>query len=434
LLNNQKAVLRVGIWLNESPNYSFAMKTNNISIIDGFITDGLENVVSRVEPGKSVFWEKLKNTGTELWLDTGDIEGASRLWTREMAALTTNNTLLNNEIQKGIYDEFILEANQILDDLDLEERIIEIAFILNARHGLRLVNTFGAKVSVELHTDLAHDVDKSIFYAKRYHAINPDRFIIKVPLTPSGYITTRRIREMGIPVNFTLNFSARQNLIATIFSKPSYVNVFLGRLNAYVIDNQLGDGNMVGEKTTLASQQVVSEHSKNNAEATRQIAASMRDATQVVSLAGVDVFTMPLKVAKEALEKLDGSFSSRRGENYAVQLNNDVEPGSVNIENLWECSGKELDFALGLDKNPPATAEEFSGRAHEYGLQDLFPDMSREDLEQIRKDGKIPDHKKWEGRITSGTASIDALLNLAGLASFTSDQRALDDKIRKLIA
>jgi transaldolase len=409
------------------------MRTNFSTSIDEIIKQDIKDFVHPVKPERNPFWENLNETGTELWLDTGDIEGASGLWTREMSALTTNNTLLNNEIQKGIYDEFILEANQILNGLDPEERILEIAFILNARHGLRLVHTFGAKVSVELHTGLAHDVDKSIFYAKRFHAISPDRFIIKVPLTPSGYITTRRIREMGIPVNFTLNFSARQNLIATIFSKPSYVNVFLGRLNAYVIDNRLGDGNMVGEKTTLASQQVVSEHSGNNAEPTRQIAASMRDASQVASLAGVDVFTMPLKVAKEALEKLDGSFSSRRGENYTVQLNNGVEPGMVNLENLWGHSEKELDFALGLDKNPPATAEEFIGRAHEYGLQDLFPEMSRKELEQIRNDGKIPDHKKWQGRIASGTASVDALLNLAGLASFTADQFALDEKIRKMI-
>lgn len=28
------------------------------------------------------FWENLKNTGTELWLDTGDIGEAEKIWTR----------------------------------------------------------------------------------------------------------------------------------------------------------------------------------------------------------------------------------------------------------------------------------------------------------------------------------------------------------------
>ena len=33
--------------------------------------------------------------------------------------------------------------------------ILEVAFALNARHGLRLVQRFGVDVSVELHTNLA---------------------------------------------------------------------------------------------------------------------------------------------------------------------------------------------------------------------------------------------------------------------------------------
>ena len=77
------------------------------------------------------------NTGTELWLDTGDMEEAEANWSAEMSALTTNNTLLNNEIQKGIYDVFISEAKSIVRDLPQEERVKEIAFILNARHGLQ---------------------------------------------------------------------------------------------------------------------------------------------------------------------------------------------------------------------------------------------------------------------------------------------------------
>lgn len=53
------------------------------------------------------FWKGLRATGTELWLDTGDIDAAAGLWTREFTALTTNNTLLNKEVQKGIYDGVI---------------------------------------------------------------------------------------------------------------------------------------------------------------------------------------------------------------------------------------------------------------------------------------------------------------------------------------
>ena len=61
-----------------------------------------------------------------------------------MSALTTNNTLLNNEIQKGYYDIFISEAKSIVRDLPLEEKVKEIAFMVNARHGLRLAEKFGS--------------------------------------------------------------------------------------------------------------------------------------------------------------------------------------------------------------------------------------------------------------------------------------------------
>ena len=40
--------------------------------------------------GTDPHWVRLRELGTELWLDTGSIEDASPLWTREFTALTTN--------------------------------------------------------------------------------------------------------------------------------------------------------------------------------------------------------------------------------------------------------------------------------------------------------------------------------------------------------
>ena len=130
-----------------------------------------------------------------------------------------------------------------------------MAFILNATHGLRLVERFDAHVSVEEHTDLAHDLEQSVEYARRYYAICPERFYVKIPFTPAGLLATRRVRQEGIPVNHTLGFSARQNYVITRLALPTFVNVFLGRLNSFIADNGLGSGDYVGEKATLASQQ-----------------------------------------------------------------------------------------------------------------------------------------------------------------------------------
>jgi transaldolase len=117
----------------------------------------------QVSARKDPFWESLRKTGTNLWLDTGDMGEAEANWTAEMSALTTNNTLINNEIQKGIYDNFIAEARKLVKSLPSDEQVKEIAFILNARHGMRLASRFGGSVSVELHTATAHDL-KAIEY------------------------------------------------------------------------------------------------------------------------------------------------------------------------------------------------------------------------------------------------------------------------------
>jgi len=410
------------------------LSDNTIDAIRDFVLAGVDTTGTVIVPEADSFWRQLRSAGTEIWLDTGDIAAATENWTAEMSALTTNNTLLNKEIQKGIYDDFIAEANRPLGDLDMQQRIQEIAFILNARHGLRLVEHFGGKVSVELHTDLADDLDGIVHYGRRFHEISPEHFIVKVPLTATGLLGARKLRELGIPVNFTLEFSARQNAVVSLVARPNYCNVFLGRLNSYVADHGLGDGVNVGEKTTIASQRIVRELTASREVPTRQIAASIRDASQVEKLAGVDVFTMPTKVAAEARGNGNIRFANRVETDYAVSLNRGVEPTEVRIEKLWEVPEAVHDFARSCDEDTPATGAELADRARKMGLADMFPPLSTADLQRIADDGKIPDHQVWKDRIRAGEVAVDTLMNLAGLASFTADQRQLDERIRGLIS
>jgi transaldolase len=384
---------------------------------------------ARPEP----FWKGLRDLGTRLWLDTGDREAVAKIWTGEFSGLTTNNTLLNKEVQKGIYDEVIREASGLLRDLDRESRVVEIAFILNALHGRRLVRTFGTSVSVELHTATAHDAEAAAEYGRRFAAIDPEHFIVKVPLTAAGLIATRTLRTEGIPVNFTLGFSARQNHLAAAFAFPSYVNVFLGRLGSFVADNALGDGQFVGERATLASQREVTEISRRAGRKTLQIAASFRDAKQVESLAGVDVMTIPLGTLSDTRARLSGSWESRLGREYPVQLAAGVTERELRLSAAWEVSEREKELGSSLDAKPPRTADELRARAVSLGVRDLFPQLADADLARIAQDGKIPRYTAWAGRIASGELAVDSLLNLAGLASFTADQKALDDRVRGLL-
>jgi transaldolase len=366
-------------------------------------------------------------------MDTGDREAAEKHWTSEFGGLTTNNTLLNKEVQKGIYDSVVREASGLLGDLDPESRVIEIAFILNALHGLRLVKTFGALVSVELHTATANDAEAAAAYGRRFAAVNRESFIVKVPLTPAGLIATRTLRSEGVPVNFTLGFSARQNHVAAAFAFPDYVNVFLGRLGSFVAENSLGDGLLVGERATLASQREVTETSARSGRRTLQIAASFRDARQVESLAGVDVMTIPVGTVADARTRLSGTWESQVGRDYPVRLAPGVDERELRLSVAWEVSDREKELGRSLEAKPPRTAEELRARALGLGIRDLFPQLADTDLARIARDGKIPKYPAWAPRIASGELAVDSLLNLAGLASFTADQKALDDRVRGLI-
>ena len=380
---------------------------------------------------KDPFWESLVNAGTELWLDTGDVEEAEANWSAEMGALTTNNSLLNNEIQKGIYDIFISEAKSVVRDLPQEERVKEIAFILNARHALRLALKFGGYVSVELHTDTAHDIKAIQTYGRRFHDICPEQFIIKVPYTAEGIIGARLLKDSGVKINFTLGFSARENVLVTKVSRPDYVNVFLGRIGAYMINNKLGDGSGAGEKAVISSQNWVTGLSGENPWQTKQIAASLRNFNQLDLLAGVDVFTMPPKVAAAGRKELNGKFVSRTHENYEVSLFDSAK--NAHIEKFWEVDNKVIQLAERFAAKLPLSGSELIHIAHEEGCEDMFPSLTRDEKNYIASDGKIPVHERWQKKIDEGKIAPDTLLTLAGLASFTADQDMLDQRIRNII-
>lgn len=397
--------------------------------IKNFIIDDINE--ERVNAVSDPFWANLHNTGTTLWLDTGDMEEALDVWTGDMEALTTNNTLINKVIQKGIYDDFIPRTRDILSGLPEDKIIIETAFILNARHGLRLTDKFGGDVSVELHTNTAHNIDDIVNYGLRYHSICPEKFIIKVPYTASGLIGARILRDRGVRINFTLGFSARHNVMAAYISRPSYLNVFLGRIGAYIANNKLGDGSGIGEKTVIETQKHINRIGSELGSDTKLIAASIRHHDQLELLAGVDVFTIPPKIGASGRKELDGSFRSRLQDDYKPGI--DIDPASEGINKFWEADQKLSKVAKKIGEQLPATGPDLESIMRNEGYEDMFPVLNDNDLKKISDDGKIPVRSAWLDRINAGKTAPDTMLNLAGLASFTSDQAELDNRIESII-
>lgn len=383
------------------------------------------------EPPSDPALSKLRELGTELWLDTGNLEEAAALWHAEFTALTTNNTLANQVVQSGVLDDVarkavgeIRAARPGISEADL---VMELGFVVNCHLALRLVKAFGARVSVELHPDVAHNVERTVEYAHRYHAVCPERFTIKIPLTPEGYCAVARVSRDGVPVNYTLGFSARQNYLAAALSHPTFVNVFLGRLNAVVADNGLGDGKNVGEKATLATQTTLLDLRVAERTTTRLICASMRAASQVCDLAGCDVFTMPPKVARDFLAARPdpARLTCRVGQRL------EVADATGILADLWDVGEpvKAMTEELVHRGGCSLTGDDVREADADHSAR-LFCRFTHEELDELRAQGKIPKLARW----TDTGVALDDLMTQAALQSFAVDQAALDDRLRRLMA
>jgi len=380
--------------------------------------------------------KRLIESGSELWIDTGDLELARSIWRQELSALTTNNTLANQVVQTGIMDDIIQETvekiNKAAPGLSPDELVREIGFVINCRIALRLVDAFKVKVSVELHPKVSRDLEQTLDYARRYYKVCPDWFNVKIPLTPEGYLAVRTLRKEGIPINFTLGFSARQNYLAARLSNPTYCNVFLGRLNAVVGDNGLGDGENVGEKVTLATQNAVTEaRTQYKDVSTKLIAASIRNGDQLATLAGVDVQTIPPKAMQEF------QASGRKPEDIYNNVGADLKPGvdlntgwGKNFPACWQVTDEFKQFVDDLleSGNPSAMSGEDLVKFCESKKVNLFHRFSDADLKKIYDHGKIPKLADWPE-----TIALDDLMTHSALESFTKDQDALDDRIRSFL-
>lgn len=391
-------------------------------------------------PGKPEFASRdkfvwLRETTSKLWLDTGDKSAAEGVWSAEFDALTTNNTLVNQVVQTGAMDGVIAygarKIREVRPDIGRQDLVIELAFLANVRLALELVGRFGAMVSVELHPDLANDVKTTRAFARRYYDIDPEHFYIKVPYTPDGLIAVRQLTEEGIPVNLTLGFSARQNYLAAKFARPRFVNVFLGRLNQLVEENHLGRPENVGEKAALASNEMIADMRASDSNIwTEQIGASLRSGEQMVILAGMDVLTIPPKVAQEYLEmdvsREDIVVHNWRDLNVEIDSRRIVEADS--FITLWEIGKEFIAFVEDATKQAGriqtgSDLVEFSRRRHVA----LFHDWQDEDKNRIRQKGKIPDISEWPG------VPVDDLMSISALMAFSKDQSELDSHIERLI-
>lgn len=392
--------------------------------------------VQQVEPlatAEADCWRELREAGSELWLDVADLDEAGAAWSGDFRGVTTNNSLLAAEVQRGNYDRLAAEAAALLrrEDRDLEapELLGEVAFVLNAAHGLTIARRLGATVSVELHTSLADDEEGSYHYGRRLAAIAPEQFVIKVPLTPAGLVAARRLAADDVRVSVTLGFSPRQNLLIANYAKPEFTNVFVGRIEQLFPEAPFD----VGVAAAGVSQRAVHASAVDSGvgEPVRQIAASLRSPEQLAHLAGIDVLTMPASLARKFAEQpvaLDGRSPEPSDEEVAT-LRGVGAAVFVEIGDAEAVAARQLD----LRADGSMDGERVRALLQDHGVADLFPQLRPQDLARLDEDGKIPDWTYWRRHVVEGTVSWDGLLNVAGLLRFAADQARLDTHIARLL-
>ena len=399
-------------------------------ILHGLAFEKIEGASPRNESDPLL--ARLKALGTEVWIDTGELEKAQEIWKDELTALTTNNTLANQVVQSGVMAQVIEDTIQKINqeglDLSAEEMPLEVGFVINCKIALRLVQAFKVKVSVELHPAVSRSIERTLHFGRRYYKVCPEYFTVKVPLTPEGYLAVRTLRQEGVPINFTLGFSVRQNYLAARLGNPNFVIVFLGRLNQLVMNHKAGTGELVGEKVTLATQRALRSARESHKEVgSRLIAASIRNGEQVSFLAGVDVMTIPPKAMKEFQESGKPPVVSH--------IDASIEPGidpqhslAKRFSELWELSDEFKHFVDSLVARPDL--DSMHGKELDEIAQgvNLFHPFSDDDLQKIQDYGKIPDLSAWPESI-----ALDDLMTQSALQSFTRDQNALDERIRSFL-
>lgn len=161
----------------------------------------------------------------------------------------------------------------------------------------------------------------------------------------------------------------------------------------------------------------------------------MREGRQVATLAGLDVYTMPPKVAEQYRKDPVAKINSEVENDPSVTFAEGVRLEDFNGATLWDVPGpfQECVDALLKKDLDGFSPDDLQTHFEQAGFGDFLPRWSDAGLQTATTDGKIPVFRTWKDKLRAGSVGLDALMNLSGLCSFATDQQALDDRVRSLL-
>ena len=128
----------------------------------------------------------------------------------------------------------------------------------------------------ELHLQVyAPDAAGMLADARELAAIDPARVVVKIPATPAGFQAAGPLARAGVPVTLTAVYTLRQALLAQSVG-ARYMAIYLGRMR----DAGIGALDLTRQMQALLAAQ--------GGDVTI-LAASIRDADEIVALGGIGV-------------------------------------------------------------------------------------------------------------------------------------------------
>jgi len=160
----------------------------------------------------------------------------------------------------------------------------------------------------------------------------------------------------------------------------------------------------------------------------------MRMGDQVATLAGSDVYTMPIGVAEGFLasDPTVDQLQDCSGLDYQPTWAEGINPDVEGVNELWEVDERFRDVCLELAARDvdQLSAESVLSALDDAGFSGIFPRLQGEELETLVAQGKAPKRLTWQDQIANGSYGLDGLFTLAGLHAFAQDQAELDERIR----
>ena len=239
--------------------------------------------------------------------DTGDIDSIKKFSPEDC---TTNPSLIFKAVESKKYQSLVDEVIRHSNSRNFNSPLDKVDYIVDQlaiTFGIQLANIVPGYVSTEVNADLSFDtkatIDKAHQIINNYQesGIKKNRILIKIAGTWEGIQAVKQLESEGISCNCTLIFSLTQ-AVACAESGAFLISPFVGRILDWFKANTDIEYNELNDPGVESVKKIYHYFKKYNLK-TIVMAASFRNTSQIVELAGCDKLT----ISPALLEELSSS-------------------------------------------------------------------------------------------------------------------------------